>query len=176
MNTLPSKRIALCVLSGIGVGLIQDTEVTVEILGEGVLWYGISGLVFAAGVLFPCLERGDRVLLRAIALAIASGVSYYCAVWLALDAPFSNPHNWLAFTIASVAGAAIVLLALVLATRVPASRRFALFGLAAGLIGGPITYMTLPETRTLVLTGHASWHILICLAIIFGTRIDGRAD
>jgi hypothetical protein len=171
MNTLLIKRIGLCVLSGICVGLIQINDTIIGVLGEVPGLYGLSGLVFAAGVLFPYLKRGDRVLIRGLALVIASGVSYYCAVWLALEGPFAGSDSWISFVIGSVAGAAIVMFALLLATPVRVSREYILFGLVAGLVGGPITFFTLPQDDlSPVLAGHATWHSLVGLAIYYGTR------
>jgi hypothetical protein len=170
MNISLSKRIGLCVVSGIGVGAIQIYDGDFEWPGGELIFYALSGLLFAAAVLFPYLKRNDRVYVRAIVLAIASSASYYAAVWLALEGPFSGPDGWIPFTIGSIAGAAIVLIALVWITPVRATLTFALWGLLAALIGGPVTYLTLPEDEILVLLGHSSWHTLICLAIYFATR------
>jgi hypothetical protein len=176
MNISLGQRIGLCVLSGSGVALFQIFEDNFDWLNEGVIFCALSGLVFAAGVLFPYLKRHDRFFVRALALVIASSASYYSAVWLALEGPFAGDNEWVSFTIASVAGAAIVLIALAWMMPVRATPRFALAGLIAGLIGGPVTFLTLPEDHVLIVLGHTTWHILICLAIYFSTRNEGRTE
>ena len=91
-------------------------------------------------------------------------------MWLALDSGVGGESEWITYVVASIAGATIVLTALVLVTPIRASWAFVALGLLAGIIGGPITYFTLPGSEVLVILGHASWHTLICLAIYFGTR------
>ena len=169
MNISLSTRIGLCILSGTSVALVQIYDQFIEDLGGTPAFYGVSGLLFAAGVLLPYLKRDNSVIAHALALVIASTVSYYSAVWLALDGPFADDSGWISFTIASVAGAAIVLTAVASMTPDRASRAFVVFGLLAGFAGGPVTYFTLPSDGYLILLGHASWHTLICLAIYFGT-------
>lgn len=169
-------RIVFSILSGIGVGLIQVSESDFYGLVGEMRFYALSGLVFAAGVLLPYIERGNRLMLRALALIIASGISYYAAVWFALDGPLSGEGAWISFVFGSIAGAAIVLFAFVLTTSARATREFLLYGLVAALIGGPVTWATLPKGTMLVLTGHATWHTLMCLAIYLGTRKRREAD
>jgi hypothetical protein len=74
------------------------------------------------------------------------------------------------FTIASVVGAAIVLAALVSLTSVRPSRELLIAGLVAALVGGPVTFNTLPTEGLLVWLGHSVWHLLICLTIWYATR------
>jgi fluoride ion exporter CrcB/FEX len=177
MQLALSTRIGLSLLSGIGVGLIQVKDGLFDFAGGFLAFYGISGALFAAAVLFPYLKRDDRAVIRALILVVASGVSYYAAVWLALDGPFSNGDGWISFVIASVSGAAIVLIAFALAIPARASREYVLYGLVAGLIGGPITYLTLPKEHIgMIATGHVIWHAMICLAIYFGTGNERQSD
>ncbi len=166
--SLPT-RIDLCILSGIGVGLVQINDTAFTDFGGGLIVYGLSGLLFAAGVLFPYLKRDSTVFVRALNLTVASVASYWSAVWVALDSPIAGEPEWMAFTIASIVGAAIAMAAAVLMTPIRASVTFVILGLLAGVAGGPITYFTLPEADILAILGHAIWHTLICLAIYFGT-------
>ena len=161
-------RIGLCVLSGIGVGALQQNDLIFD-FATGEIWYYLAaGLVFAAGVLFPYLPGSPKIAARGLALVLASTASYYSAVWLALSGPFGE--DVIGFTIASVVGAAIVLAALVSVTSVRPSREILIAGLIAGLIGGPITFNTLPTEGLIVWLGHTAWHLLICLTIWYGTR------
>ena len=165
--TLP-LRIVLSVLSGIGVGAIGEYGFFGVEHEPGL--YLLTGLAFAAGVLFPYLDWEKHVWLRALVLVTASALSYYCAIWLAVE-QFFGVSEVVSFTIASVVGAAIVLAAFIIVTPARISRPFILFGLTAGLIGGPITWATLLDRGViLAFAGHAIWHTLICLAIHFGTR------
>lgn len=177
MDTKLIRRIAFSVLSGIGVGLLLVYGDIFDKFGGSPGFYGVSGLVFAIGVLFPYLERGDRLVFRALTLAIASAVSYYSAVWLALEGPIADSNGWLSFTLASIAGAAIVMTALVLTTTIRPTRNYVLYGLAAGIIGGPVTHATLPnDDLVLAMVGNAVWHTLVCLAIYFATKNRNRGE
>jgi len=161
------SKIGLCVPSGIGVGLLQQNDNIFDFATGEIWFYLASGLAFAAGVLFPYLRGNKQSVARGLALVAASAASFYAAVWLALSGPFGEELT--GFTIASVAGAAIALAALVTLTSVRASREFLIAGLVAALIGGPVTFKTLPTEGFLVLLGHSTWHLLICLTIWYGT-------
>jgi hypothetical protein len=167
MNISLPTRISYAVLSGIVVGLVVRYVSDSGALGSLPL-YALSGLAFAAGVLLPYLKNGNKKLLRAAGLILASAVSFYCAVWLALEAPIPV-DDWLSFTAASLVGAAIVMVASVLIVRIRNSLAFVLLGLFAGVVGGPITFVTLPTDGLLLFVGYSTWHTLICLAIYFGT-------
>ena len=176
MNISLTNRIGLCILSGIGVGTLHIYDGFFDWPGGAWVWHVLSGLLFAAAVLFPYLKPDDRVFVRALTLVVASAASYFSAVWLAVDGVYFVDLGLISFMIASVAGAAIVLIALVWMTPVRATPAFALFGLTAALIGGPVTFATLPEGPILALLGHTAWHVLICLAIYFGTKNWGRTE
>jgi hypothetical protein len=167
MNISLPVRISFAVLSAIVVGLVVSYISDSDVFGS-LSVYGLSGLAFAAGVLLPYLENGNKKLLRAAGLVVASAVSFRCAVWLALDAPLPG-DSWLSFTAASIVGAAIVMAAIVLIVPIRNSLAFVLLGLFAGVVGGPITSVTLPADGLLLFVGYSTWHTLICLAIYFGT-------
>ena len=165
-------RIALCALSGIGVAAIEIYGIFGYHNNLGT--YGASGLLFAAGVLFPYLKRNEHFWLRAAVLVVASALSYYCAVWLVTEVPLGALA---AFTIGSVAGAGIVLATFAISTRARISVPFASFGLAAGLVGGPITWFTIWVVDSVFLgfAGYAIWHTLISLAIHLGLSASSKS-
>ena len=162
MNLRLVRRIGLCCVSGAVVGMIQGDALPLEPLGE---WspYLVSGLTFAAGVLAPYIRRDRWVALRALGLVAASSVSYLAAVSLA------GYNDLIEFTMASVAGAALVIVPVVYLAPVRASRKLFLLGLVSGLVGGPVTRFTLQGALPLLLIGHVLWHTLIGLALYFGT-------
>jgi hypothetical protein len=167
MNIALPTRIAFAILSAIGVGVLVNYANDSGV-GGWLTVYGLSGLLFAAGVLFPYLNPGDKKLLRATGLVIASVISFRSAVWVALESPLPG-EDWALFTAASLTGAAIVMVAIVLIVPIRSSIAFSLLGLFASIVGGPITSATLPEDGVLMFVGYVSWHTLICLAIYFGT-------
>lgn len=163
-------RIGMCIMSGFGVGLVQIYLGDLDGLGGLLIFYGASGLLFAAGILFPYLNRDRAVNLSAFGLAAASAASYWCAVWLAVEIPIVDGNELLSFTVASVAGALIVMAALVVMTSIRMTGSLIAAVLFVGVVGGPMTNATLPKDGLLILLGHAGWHLLLCLAIYFGTR------
>lgn len=163
-------RIGMCILSGIGVGLAQIYLADFDGFGGLLFFYSTSGLLFAAGVMFPYLNRNRAMNLSAFGLAAASAASYWCAVWLALEMPIVAGNELRSFTIASVAGALIVMAALVVMIPIRMTGSLVAAVLFVGIIGGPVTNATLPKGGLLILVGHASWHLLLCLGIYFGTR------
>jgi len=167
MNISLPVRISFAVLSAIVVGLVVTFISDGGVFGSLPL-YALAGLAFATGVLLPYLKNGNKKLLRATGLVSASAVSFYCAVWLALESPIAG-DNWLSFTAASLVGAAIVMVASVSIVPIRNSLAFVLLGLFAAVVGGPITLATLPTDGLPMFTGYATWHTLICLAIYFGT-------
>jgi len=172
MNMQLAGRVGMCFLSGIVVGLIHDGWGVLNDLYEPLV-YLMSGLVFSAGVLSPYVRRDKWVALRALGLVLASTLSYYVAVTLVSEGVGADYHDWISFTIASVAGAALVIGPVVFLAPVrPSTKLFALV-LVSALIGGPVTWLTLPFTEDhlpLVALGYMGWHALIGLALYFGTE------
>ena len=171
-----SMRLLFAALSGLGVALMMTTDLSIDSLDEGTVFYGLSGLLFAGGVLYPYVKHDRHRAARIIGIVAASALSYWVAVNLTIDGPWSMGvgqvgSNLWAFTISSFAGVAIVMIALLPAGPVTLSRSYALYGIAAALLGGGITSMTLDADNFFVMSsGFISWHLLVCLAIYFGTR------
>jgi len=168
MNKKLAGRIGMCFLSGIVVGLVNEGWGIPNDLYEPLI-YPISGFIFAAGVLSPYIRRDKWVGLRALGLVLVSTLSFYVAVRLVSEVMDADYNDWISFTIASVAGAALVIGPVVFLAPVRPSTKLFTLGLVAGLIGGPVTSLTLPEDLPLTAIGHMTWHALIGLVLYFGT-------
>lgn len=176
-------RILMALVSAVGVALVRFLAPELDTFVGAVLFYGLSGLFFAAGVLFPYVKPGRSLIMRASLLIALSALSYWCAIGIALGNPIPGTsadfrlfgYAFSAFVLASISGTAIVMTALVLCSPVRASARYVLFGLTAAVVGGPVTAHTLPATNPVIVgLGHGAWHLLICLAIFFGRGADRR--
>jgi len=164
-------RIILAVVSGIGCFL---TQVWIELVSlnelvEAISFYALPGLSFAAGVLFPYVSRSRFRLCRALGLFAASAASYWCAVGIAVmtinSSAMSFSLSLYGVITASVIGALIVMGALVLLAPIRISAMYVVLGLLASISGGLIMFITGIE----MIAGYAAWHVLMCLAIYFGT-------
>lgn len=171
----------MALVSAFGVALVRLLEPDLDKFTGAILFYGLSGLFFAAGVLFPYVKPGRSLIARASVLIVSSALSYWCAVWIVLGNPFSATGEGFqffgyarsVFVLASISGAAIVMAAVVVCGPVRASAQYVLFGLTAAVIGGPVTSCTLPASNLVSLgLGHGAWHLLICLAIFYGRGAD----
>lgn len=166
-------RIILAVVSGIGCFLTQVWIELVSLNGivETISFYALPGLLFAAGVLFPYVSRSRFRLCRALGLIAASAASYWCAVTIAVMTMTLN-GSAMSFSLslygvitASVIGALIVMGALVLLAPIRISAMYVVLGLLASISGGLIMF----NTGIQMIAGYAAWHVLMCLAIYFGT-------
>lgn len=170
-------RIVLAVISGIACALIWVLPKIIDGEAEFLLRaYGLPGLFFGSGVLFPYVSPGKLRYVRYFGLFLASVVSYACALFLVLMGPGSIPGGlfprptWLSFTVGSIAGASIVMLALALIAPIRASFAYVLLGVLAAVGGGLfLEYIDFFNGRLRTATGYAVWHTLVCLAIYFGT-------
>ena len=140
--------------------------------------YGLVGLLFAGGVLFPYVGRGTLRYVRYLGLFLASVVGYWCAQWLAFQSPLANGNalpfgngRWptlLSVTVGSITGTVIVMLALVLLAPIRASLAYVLLGVLAA-VGGVLSFGLVFNRSLGPAVGLAVWHTLACLAIYFGT-------
>lgn len=176
MDLSLSMHLLFAALSGLGVALMMTSGLSIDSVDEGTIFYGLSGSCFAAGVLYPYVKHDGYRVVRIIAIVATSALSYWAAVNLTISGPWSwsigkAGSSLMAFTFASFAGVAIVMIALLPAGPVRLSRSYALYGIVAALLGGVITSMTLEVDNFFVMSiGYISWHLLVCLAIYFGTR------
>jgi len=128
------------------------------------------GAVFGVFVLGPYAAPVRRVA-RILALAIASAVIYYLAVRFVADGPI--PYDSIVSPI--VAGSfAALLCGLAVVAIAPRAFSWGLVPLllSAGALGGAAFEVRIPDDE-LLLFGHASWQLLVCLALHFGFRPGG---
>jgi hypothetical protein len=178
-------RILLAVVSAIGVALTLHFDNEIEMLPMGsLLFYSLSGLFFAAGVLFPYIRQDRLCHTRAAALVLASIVSYFAAVQVSIDLPFSaifglRSLSLTSFIAGSITGVIIVMVPLVVVAPLRFSRPYCVLGLVAAVAGGMLAYYTLNRDELwIIASGYTGWHVLVCLAIYFGslrTRDDYQA-
>ena len=172
-----SVRLALAVLSGIGVLLAG------EVPGSG--WfstYGLPGAVFAAGVLWPHLRRGNLLVARAVGLVVVSGVSYWAAISTGIEvAPWLGERSeprLASYVVASLVGAAIVVVFAKWLVPLPTPARYWVLSTVAALVGGFVMYFGIPGLPGDVsdFAAFATWHALLCVALHFGSRASARSS
>ena len=171
-------RLALAILSGIGVGFSGDLP------GSGwVRDYGWAGAIFAVGVLWPHLRRGNLLATRAVGLVAISCVSYWAAIAAALEvAPKlglndASEPNLAAFVLASLVGGAIVVVPAKWLVPLPTPAQYWVLATVAALVGGVVMYLGLASDLggdLLVFAAFATWHALFCVALHFGGRAGAR--
>jgi len=184
LNISLRARLLLSATSGIGCTLVWFLEPDLASFFGNLWFYGLPGLFFAAGVLFPYIRQDKFMHLRGAALVLLSTLGYWGATLMVIENPFSlstewmtgSESGWLSFLTGSVTGAFTVMLAVVLIAPVRVTLLYPLLGVVASIAGGLITAITFNQDGFWALgVGYVSWHMLICLAIYFGTH-SRRAD
>ena len=170
-------KFLLAVVSGVAcwwvtfVSHIGDPETILS----AIVFYGLTGLLFALGVLFPYLRRDRSMMWRGAALVALSALSYWCALIVIeeLKSPWGVPHAK-DFIPASLVGALIVLLGAKLVIPLNHLGQLAIFGLVAAVLGGlafsaPPLWGTAEDSFIL---SYGAWHLLMAAAIHFGALPD----
>jgi hypothetical protein len=124
-----------------------------------------AGAAFGALVLGPYAAAAHRVP-RILALAIASAAIYYGAIAFVANGPLSG--DLIVSLVLVGSGAALLsgLAVAVIAPRKPAWRLVPLL-LVAGAGGGAAFELKVANDG-LLLIGHATWQLLVCLALHYG--------
>jgi uncharacterized membrane protein YsdA (DUF1294 family) len=165
------SKLALALASVLTYSLIADLADRVEAIEsvpETGLWFHyVVGAVFGALVLAPYLGARQRVI-RFVLLCAASAVIYWLAVWFVTDGPIGYDAIT-AFVIAGAGAALLSGLAVVAIAPHTFDMRLVAFTLVAGAIGGAAFDLKFAFDQYL-LTGHAAWQILVCLALHFSIR------
>lgn len=156
------SKIALAAASGFCTWIVWAS---VRDVGPQLLaFYGLPGLLFAAGVLFPYLRRDRFFWYRCIGLIVVSAISYYSAITLSGEVGHGGdfgpaPQGFLA---ASLLGATIALIGARLLIPLRRSVELVVMGLAAAVIGGfgfVLAFRDWPYLAFML------WHSLVALAI-----------
>jgi len=145
--------------------------VAIALLFEPERWFQYAaGAVFGALVLGPYAAARNRVA-RILALAIAGAGIYYLAVWFVAEGPL--PYDVIVSLVVAGSGAAL-LCGLVVVVIGPHTVNWALVPLllVAGALGGAAFKLRIPNDE-LMLVGHATWQLLVCVALHFGFRPGG---
>lgn len=129
-----------------------------------------TGAVFGACVLGPYAATSHHVP-RILALAAASAAIYWLAVRFVADGPI--PYDSIVSLIVAGSGAALLCgLAVVFIAPRAFSWGLVPLLLAAGALGGAAFEIRIPKDD-LLLVGHATWQLLVCLALHYGFRRTG---
>ena len=175
-------RLAFAALSGIAVWLWFDWRLGFGFIGNSPLAspfdYLALGCLFAAGVLIPELPAGRTSVRRALALILASALSFFTAAAIANEVPdllwtpgISSRTISVIFAAssvgASIVGAAVVLAATYWLIGMDRPLRFWVVGMVAAVLGGFVVGGSFLLYR-FQFASFAIWHLLLCAAIQMG--------
>lgn len=161
-----SLKLLLAGLSGCLVMLVFLTSSDPEtVVGKGLL-YGLSGGLFMTGVLLPYAKSQNLFSWRSAGLVFFSGVSFYCAVYTATAwATFKWGPNLQDYVIASIIGAAIVMLAAPFLLSLRFSVKYVVVSILAA-VGGGIAFSAFSELFAYsMFLSFGSWHMLMCISL-----------
>jgi hypothetical protein len=178
----PSTGTGFPLLSKYALALVSLIAfVAISLLGEHLdsgagfsesgFWLRLAtGAVFGAFVLGPYASAAHRVP-RILAMAAASAAIYWLAVRFLADGPI--PYDSIVSLVVAGSGAAL-LCGLAVVFIGPRAFDWALVPLllAAGALGGAAFEVRIPNDE-LLLIGHATWQLLVCLALHYGFRRTG---
>ena len=127
---------------------------------------GLSGMFFAAGVLFPYLVQAPFVWLRALGLFFASAISFRSAIAVAIHfgRPLPVPGIEIdarAYLLASIVGAAIVLISARVIIPLKRKLELAFTGVVAAIVGG----LVFEPTEDWPFIAFMLWHVVMAVAI-----------
>ncbi len=150
----------------VAISLLGERLESRGVFSELGFWFRLTtGAVFGAFVLGPYAAAARRVP-RILALAAASAAIYWLAVRFVADGPI--PYDSIvSLTIAGSGAALLCGMAVVFIAPQAFGWRLVPLLLAAGALGGAAFEIRIPNDE-LLLVGHATWQLLVCLALHFG--------
>lgn len=163
-------KLVLAAVSGVACWLLFEFDPLDDMVAGMFVSYALFGALFAAGVLLPYLGDGRAKWLRAAGLVAVSAFSFWAAIQVAGHGFEAKTPDTVVYVLASLVGAAIVLvggrllspLGDVVALAV-AGGLYAVFG---GLIFAVSPWMWL---------AFPAWHVLVASAIHAARQRQARA-
>lgn len=147
--------------------LAEHVAATGSMEDTGPWFHYAAGAVFGALVLGPYAAPSRRVA-RIAVLAVAGAVIYWLAVRFVAEAPI--PYDVIVSLVAAGSLAALLcgVAVIVIAPR-PFGWKLVPLLFAAGALGGAAFKLRVPDDE-LLLVGHSTWQLLVCLALHYGFR------
>jgi len=137
--------------------------------------YGLPGMLFAAGVLFPYRVQATFLWLRTLGLILVASISFRSAIAVAIH--FSHPTgvgleiDMRAYFLASIVGAAIVLTGARIMIPLKHVLELAFAGVVAAIVGG----LVFEPTEDWPFIAFMFWHGLMAVAIHVSENWQWRA-
>jgi hypothetical protein len=153
--------------------LAEHLAATGRTTEAGPWFHYAAGAVFGALVLGPYAAPRRRIA-RVVTLAVASAAIYWLAVRFVTETPI--PYDVIVtLGIAGSSAALLCGLAVIVVAPRPFCWKLVPMLLAAGALGGAAFKFRIPDDE-LLLAGHATWQVLVCLALHFAclTNADDR--
>ena len=176
-------RLALAMLSGLltyPAILIDSALGPQSYLLNFSWWIILHGAIFGVLVLVPFITSDTHRTLRAVALVVASVVSYDAAIKIPDLVELNLPGDLGDFLVAGVSGALLVATAVRFVAPLRVGLPYWSFAFLAGAIGGFVFAMTFnvcdwdscssPGLVLVYTSGWAVWQSLVCAALFVGSR------
>ena len=146
----------------------------------GLIFYSVSGALFATGVLFPVLKRDGFVWYRRFGLVAVSSASYWFAIeTVSLTADLKGFPVATSYLAASLAGALVALTGARFIAPLNSSIALAVVGFPAAIVGG-LAFSSLPDYWPDVSFAFPFliWHCLMAISIHIAEdrKLQSRAD
>ena len=135
--------------------------------------YGLPGMLFVAGVLFPYLTQAPFVWLRGLGLIVLGAISFWSAVQVALKLAtweIGPDFGLLSYGSASLVGAAIVLIGARIIVPLKRVLELALAGVVAAVVGG----LVFEPTEDWPFIAFMIWHSLMAASILVSENWQWR--
>ncbi len=173
-------KLTLAALSGASIPILYIVfdylPFTSETAGM-MLFFGIPGVMFAGGVFWPYLKLDRYFWLRAALIVAVSIASYRVAYQVALEIGEATGGKWGepgldGFVVASIVGAAIVLLAAIPIVPLRPVRLYWVLAVLTSIASGVLFGIIYSEDPLTDMIAYAQWHAFVCVVVHYGIRRD----